>query len=176
MGTRIFKITRSASLLLALFSLSCVLQPLPETSFEPDWVLAGSGAARTEQGRVFYGVGVASGLQSRLLLRATADNQAREELAKVIDRFIGALAFDQQGGSESPAGPVSFHSLIQTTLRDATVVDHWTDTRDGRLYALCRLGLTSVKEHLAHDRDLEMALRNAMLSRADQVHDQMTRR
>lgn len=174
MGTRPVRIVRSACLLLTMFILSCVMQPLEETSFEPDWVRTGSGAAQTEQGRFFYGVGTAAGLQSRILLRATADNLAREELAKVIDRFMRALTLDQRAGPDSPGGPVSFHTLIQNVLRDATIVDHWTDPRDGRLYALCRLDLDAIKENLARDRELEMALRNAMLSRADQVHAQMT--
>ena len=181
MGTRAIKVTLSGWMLLALFTLACVMQPLGESYPEPEWVRSGSGAAETEQGRVFNGVGVATDIQSRVLLRATADNLAREELARVLEHFVRVLAQNERAdhehrGADDSAVDVSFHSLIQTSLRNATIVNHWTDSRDGRMYALCRLNLMAFKEDLAHDRQLEMALRNAMLDRADRVHAQMTAR
>jgi len=181
MGTQALKTTLSGCVLLTLFVLGCVMQPLVEPFSEPDWVRIGSGAAETEQGRVFNGVGIASGLQSRVLLRASADNLAREELARVLDRFIRALGRNQRadaknGHVENAGSQISFHPLIQTMLRDAVIEDHWTDSRDGRLFALCRLNLETFKKNLARDRKLEMALRNTMLDRADRVHAQMAGR
>lgn len=50
----------------------------------PEWVLKGSGAFGGERGRVFYAVASASGIQNPSLLRMTADNRVRNEVAKVF--------------------------------------------------------------------------------------------
>ncbi|NVM23610.1 MAG: hypothetical protein HWN68_17745, partial [Desulfobacterales bacterium] len=37
----------------------------------PEWVWKGSGAFDVEKGKVFYGVGIASGIRNKVLLRTT---------------------------------------------------------------------------------------------------------
>jgi hypothetical protein len=50
----------------------------------PPWVTKGSGAFDVAGSKVFYGVGVASGIRNKALLRQTSDNRARAEIAKIL--------------------------------------------------------------------------------------------
>ena len=51
----------------------------------PDWVNRGSGAFGGEKGRIFYGVGIASGIRNAAMRRSTGDSRARAEIAKTLD-------------------------------------------------------------------------------------------
>ena len=42
----------------------------------PQWVMKGSGAFDVEGSKVFYGVGAASGIKNKALLRKSSDNRA----------------------------------------------------------------------------------------------------
>jgi hypothetical protein len=134
------------------------------------WVDQGSGAFSASQGRIFQGIGSASGLQSSLLLRASADNQARSATAGVLSRYVQKLAAVSGVGS---ADPGIIDGLTQTGMSDAVIVDHWQDPRSQKFYSLCRLSLTAFKKRLA-TADLDPAQRNALLSHADSVHSAMT--
>jgi hypothetical protein len=134
------------------------------------WVDQGSGAFATSQGRVFQGIGSASGLQSSLLLRASADNQARGATAGVLNRYIERLAA-ASGLSSSDTGMMD--TLIQAGMSDAIIVDHWQDPQSQTFYSLCRLALTAFKKRLVADNDIDQAQRNALLSHADSVHAAM---
>ena len=59
----------------------------------PEWVIKGSGAFGGSKGDVFYGVGSAQGIKNFPLLRVTADDRARNEVAKVFE-FSPPLAKD----------------------------------------------------------------------------------
>src|SRR5688572_13222560 len=65
----------------------------PEPSGKPRWVTRGSVAVAGDK-RAFYGVGSASGIKEAALLRSTADNRARAELAKLLDTFSASLMKD----------------------------------------------------------------------------------
>ncbi|MBW2565154.1 MAG: hypothetical protein JRE29_14245 [Deltaproteobacteria bacterium] len=73
-------ITLSMGILLVA---GCATSPKPSAdpaSMGPAWVMKGGGAFDVEKGKVFYGVGIASGIKNKALLRQTADNRARAEL------------------------------------------------------------------------------------------------
>jgi hypothetical protein len=134
------------------------------------WDELGSGAFSTDQGRVFHGVGLASGLQSPLLLRASADNQARSETTRVLTRYVGLLA--TAAGVDSQDSE-ALDMLIQKGMAAAVIVDHRQDSHRQTFYSLCRLTLAAFKQELAADTDFGQAQRAAMLARADQVHAKM---
>ena len=50
----------------------------------PEWICKGGGAFDVERGQVFYGVGSASGIKNRALMRDTADNRARKDIALTL--------------------------------------------------------------------------------------------
>lgn len=66
----------------------------PAAVAAPEWVAKGTGAYGGERGRVFYGVGSASGIGNASLLRSTADNRARNEVAKIFEVYSLSLMKD----------------------------------------------------------------------------------
>ena len=128
----------------------------------PEWVMKGSGAFDVEKGKVFYGVGVASGIKNKALLRQTADNRARAEIAKTLETYVASLtkdymasttAGDMSKSSEEQHVETALKTFTQTTLRGTAIVDRWVDPADGSMYALCELDLVSYTEALDDYRD-----------------------
>ena len=54
----------------------------------PEWVLKGGGAFGGDTGKVFYGVGSAPKMKSMSTMMRTADNRARNDIAKVFKLFM----------------------------------------------------------------------------------------
>src|SRR2546429_2575821 len=71
----------------------------------PDWVNRGSGAFGGEKGKIFYGVGIASGIRNAALRRSTSDSRARSEIAKTLDTYVAVLNKDYQ--ASTTAGDMS---------------------------------------------------------------------
>ncbi len=152
----------------------CVKSPaVQEQQQQPyAWVADQSGAYTRGRERVFYGIGKASGTRSITLLRATADNQAQAEMARVLKAYMSALAQSSKavGSAELEQALLIF---TNTAARKAQIVDHWLDPRTNTLYALSRLDLSTFRQLLQTDPQLGSALRNEMLGYTEQVHDQM---
>lgn len=139
------------------------------------WYLMSSGAHETVQGRAFYGIGQAEGSPNMTLLRATAVNRARNELAKVLDGYVAELF---QATQTMPAltmedGEQVIGALVRSAMTRSVVSDHWKNPENGRLYALCRLDLESFKQVLANHAAIDSDVRSVMAAEAEKVHDMM---
>lgn len=139
----------------------------PSPAAPSDWTMAATGAYTGDRGRVFYAIGSAGGMRNMTLLRATADNQAQEEMSRILTRYVRDLA--QAAGPGAEGAPL--HLLIKSALQKARIVDH-RQSQDGML-ALCRLELAAFKQILDAEGELDPALRKRMLAEADRVHDEM---
>jgi hypothetical protein len=159
---------------------ACARQQVGGGPSVPDWVNAGSGPCLSDHGKVLNGVGVALGPENRMLLRASADNMARRELAGVLEKFTQAL-FDEAAVAITDADQVdpanqSLGLLNQNNLSQSVIVDHWMDQKDGgRVYSLCQLDLTVYKENLARFTLLPQKVRSMMLDLADSQHSHAVR-
>ena len=142
--------------------------PAPSPAAPPDWTMSATGAYMGDRGRVFYAIGSAGGMRNATLLRATADNQAQQEMSKIVTDYVRALA--QAAGPEGEGAPL--HLLIKSALQKARIVDH-RQAQAGGLMALCRLELATFKQILSAEGELDPALRKRMLAEADRVHDEM---
>src|SRR4051794_29340961 len=65
----------------------------------PDWVNRGSGAFAGDKTKIFYGVGMASGVRNASLRRSTADSRGRSEIAKTLDTYVSVLNKDYQAST-----------------------------------------------------------------------------
>ena len=92
----------------------------------PDWVNRGSGAFGGEKGKIFYGVGIASGIRNAALRRSTSDSRARSEIAKTLDTYVAVLNKDYQ--ASTTAGDMSASTEEQHVQAALNVV--------GRAYVL----------------------------------------
>ncbi len=155
--------------------MGCAVQSLEVSP--PTWDRLESGMYDTAEGRVFYGIGHASGVQNPTLLRAAADNHARKELAAVLERFVAELARSAKVGKDPawaalPAGEQrqTLGILVRQALQRAVISDHWSDAQEPRLLALCRLDLTVFKQVLSDSAVLDKSTRKAMRAEAETVH------
>ena len=148
----------------------------------PKWVWKGSGAFDEDEGKVFYGVGIAAGIKNRALLRATADNRARVEVAKVLETYVAALAKDymasttagdMSASSEEQHVEQALKSFTKATLHGATIVDHWVDPDDGTMFSLCKLNLAAFKETLDNYRELDSKVRDFVRQNAERLHSEL---
>ena len=148
----------------------------------PQWVMKGSGACDVDGSMVFYGVGVASGIRHKALLRQTSDNRARSEIAKTLEVYVASLskdymasttAGDMSESSEEQHVETALKTFTKSTLHGATIVDRWMDPSDGSMYSLCELDLISFKEALDNYKELDEKVRDYVRDNAEKMHDEL---
>ncbi len=148
----------------------------------PEWVMKGSGAFDVEGSKVFYGVGAASGIQNKSLLRKTADNRARAEIAQTLETYVAYLAKDYMASttagdmsksSEEQHVEQALKTFTKATLHGAQIVDRWMDPADGTFYSLCELDLLTFKEALDEYKELDAKVRDYVRDNADKMHDDL---
>lgn len=144
----------------------------------PDWVLRGSGAFGGEEGRVFYGVGLVSGIKNHALARTTAENRARAEIAKTFEVYSASLmkdymasttAGDMSASSEEQHVEQAIKTFSAVTLSGVVIANIWHHP-DGTVYALARLDLDSFTNNLDKMNELSDKVRDYVRKNADKVH------
>ncbi len=142
---------------------------------EPAWYSRSSGFYLTSRGRVFYGIGVAAGTGSSTLLRATADNRARQQMAKILERYLVALAHNSplMGKYAKEEQEQLTGRLRQRALERAVISDHWIDPHK-RLSALCEMHMDALKEVIRTDAAMGSALRSELMAAADALHARLS--
>ena len=175
-------ITLSMGILLVA---GCATSPKPSAdpaSQGPAWIMKGSGAFDVETGKVFYGVGVASGIRNKALLRQTADNRARAEIAKTMETYVATLAKDYMASttagdmsksSEEQHVETALKTFSKTTLHGAQIVNRWMDPTDGSMYSLCELDLGSFKDALEKSKELDKQVQDYVRENAEKLHGEM---
>lgn len=142
----------------------------------PEWVTRGSGAFTSEKGRVFYGVGIASGIRNAAMRRATADARARAEIATQLDAYVshlGKMASPQGASGRSPADvEQALKGYSQNELSSATIVDHWVDN-DGSEWALAQLEMDKLKSDADRSHDLDDQAKQAVKMNGDKAFDEL---
>jgi hypothetical protein len=145
--------------------------------YSPSWHQLKSGYYDTADGRFLYGVGKASGLPNLMLLRATADNRARKELARVLEKYVSELARSVPASLDPQWAALAAGErrqilgfVVREAMQQAVIIDHWNEPQESKMLALCRLDLTDLKMVLSATEALDEGMRSAMISRADRVH------
>ncbi len=165
-----------------LFAIGCAKkEPAPPIA-GPAWTYKGSGAFDVDKGKVFYGVGIASGIKNKALLFSTADNRARAEVAKILETYVAVLAKDymasttagdMSASSEEQHVEQALKTFTKTTLHGARIIDHWIDPSDGSLFALCELDLFAFKSALDEYKELDAKVRDYVRENAEKLHGQL---
>lgn len=162
----------------------CSTAPVSETSKgEPGWVTKGSGAFDSPKGKVFYGVGVAQGIKNIALIRSTADNRARAEIAKIMETYVAVLSknymastaggADVSQSSEEQHVQETLKSFTEMTLNGAEIIDRWKDPSDDTQYSLAKLDLTAFKDTLDKAKELNSKVRDYVKANAEKAHDEL---
>ncbi len=109
----------------------------------PAWVGRGNVAQNDGGKRVFYGVASASGIKNPQLLRSTADNRARNEIAKIFEVFSASLMKDFSASSGAQNVQQAVKTFTSMSLEGVEIVDHYI-VADGTMYSLAALDLEKV--------------------------------
>jgi len=172
-------------LVLVLLFAGCGKKPKPSADSAvkgPAWVTRGSGAFEDEDGKVFYGVGAASGISDKVLLRQTADNRARAEIAKILETYVAMLSKDylastssgeMKKASEEQRVEIALKTFTKTKIRGAQIVDRWMDPADKIMYSLCKLDLLLFKKALHNYENLDQVIREHVGKNADKLHEEL---
>lgn len=143
----------------------------------PEWVNKGSGAFGGEK-KVFYGVGSASGIRNHSLARTTADNRARNEIAKVFEVYSASLmkdysasttAGDFSASSEEQHVQNAVKTFTARTLNGVEVVDHWIHPTDATIYSLARLDLEGFMDQLSKAKELSEKVKEQVKRAAEKA-------
>jgi hypothetical protein len=146
----------------------------------PDWIMKGSGAFKKEQ-KVFYGVGVAEGIQSEALRRTTADNRAIAEISKQLSTISTGLMRDYMASTSVPADQkASEEQYIENTVKTFTsnvvsgvkVMDRYQD-KNGTLYSLAALNLEDLKTLAGDVKELSAQVREHIKANAEKAFEKM---
>ena len=147
----------------------------------PDWVNKGSGAFGGEKGKIFYGVGIASGIRNSAMRRSTGDSRARAEIAKTLDTYVSVLnkdymasttAGDMSASSEEQHVTQALKTYSQMELSGVGIVDHWVDN-DGTEYSLAQLDMDTFKNGMEKMKELNAKVRDAVRANADKAFDEL---
>ena len=145
----------------------------------PSWVNRGGGAFN-DGGRVFYGVGIVTGVRNVALARSTSDSRARAEVGTALNTFISSLMRDYQA-SISDMQRSDEQQMVEQTIRQFTdvnlsgvrITDHWQDPSNGTLYALARLDLEQASQSFDQMTQLNARARDYIRANAEQAFDRL---
>lgn len=148
----------------------------------PDWVNEGSHAVSDKDGRLIQGVGSAPDLGDAALQKATADNRARAEIARVLSSYMDVALNDFLGSSNAgPAGEgekvadssvqQQINSLSQVVLNGAKIIGNWKDKHTGIIYSFAELDTKRIKDIVSANRVMSENLKNYLLTQGDAIFD-----
>ncbi len=146
----------------------------------PDWVNKGTSYVNDKDGRLFHGVGSASAMGDAALQRATADDRARAELARIFSSYLDVVSSDYQSAAKSGDNKVAeetvsrqVKNLSKVNLTGAKIVARWQDKKTNMVYSIAELDMKQVKSTLATSQDMNAELRRYVESNADNVFDRV---
>ncbi len=129
----------------------------------PDWVNEGTQAVKDDDGRLIHGVGMAPTMGDVSLQKATADNRARAEIARVLSTYVDAVIKDYTASTGSDTDlnvEREIRSTTQLALSGARILGHWKDEDNGDVYAFAELDMDAVNETLKTATSLSDAFKD----------------
>lgn len=152
----------------------------PSTPTTPSWRQLQSGIYTTSEGRFFYGVGRADGVNNPTLLRATADNDARDQLSNVFAGYIAELEKSPNLKADPYWMAISederqlvLGTLARQSLQQAALSDHWRDGQQPEWFSLCRLNIETLKKTVVDSPSLDATTRAVILTEIDAVFNRL---
>ena len=178
--------SQAAALGVAAVILASCAGVKPSPTGEPAWVTKGSGAFKNEGKQVFYGVGAISGVRNKPLARTAAQNRARAEITKIFETYTASLMKDyaasttggaavtqESATSEEQHIEQAVKTFSAATLSGVEIIDYWTDSSDGTLYALARLDVESFRNSLDKIKELSAEVRDFVRKNAEKAFENL---
>lgn len=180
---KVFVRTAALLMVLALAALQsgCVFGP-GQPTVAPTWIERGSGAFNDGGVEVFYGVGSASGGESRSQTEQIANLRARADIAAQLDPYVLKLYHAYQAAilarTGKPAPPEQYPELTLGTISEVAVhgvriVGTWRDPKTGTVYSLAKLEVAEIKASLPQMSGVDPALLQYIRGNAGEVFKTM---
>ncbi len=148
----------------------------------PDWVNKGSGAFKDANEKVFYGVGLADGMNNLSLQRTTADDRAIANVATQISAVVKRLKKDYEGITASGKDSTERENvdnamklLVNQTVSGSRIIDHWEHPGKNVLYSLARVELKTLQKKIETSKELSDESRDIIKNKAEKLHDEMAK-
>jgi hypothetical protein len=147
----------------------------------PDWVNKGGGAFKDAKGKVFYGVGLADGMNNLSLQWTTADDRAIANAATQIKTIVKRLTKDYESitaknkdTTERENVEKALKILVSQTMEGVRIIDHWEHPGKNVLYALARVELSTLQKQVDTRKELSDESRGAIKKKAEKLYEEMT--
>ena len=179
---RLQAILMTAAAMLAACSGQTQLESDLRIKGAPDWVNKGTSYVNDKDGRLFHGVGSASPMGEVTLQRATADDRARAELARIFSSYLDVVSSDYQSAARSGDSKVSeeavsrqIKNLSKVNLTGAKIIARWPDKKTNIVYSIAELDMKQVKSTVATAQDMNDDVRRYLDNNADNIFDRVTK-
>ena len=146
---------------------------------KPEWTIKGAGAFPKVK-KVLYGVGIAEGIKSEALRRATADNRAIADISKQLSTMSTQLMRDYMssthaGEKDKSNGEQFVENTVKTfssnTLSGIKVVDRWDN--GNVCYSLATLSIEELKGMVDQINQLSPQVREYIKANAEKAFDKL---
>ncbi len=119
----------------------------------PAWVNNGTNTVSNEGGQLIHGVGSAPTMGDMSLQKATADNRARAEVARIMSTFIDSTLADysaSNGEGFDMSVEKTIKSSTKAALSGAVIIGSWRDTNTGYIYSFAELNLSTLEASISN--------------------------
>ena len=119
----------------------------------PAWVNNGTSAVSNKDGQLIHGVGSAPSMGDLSLQKATADNRARAEVARIMSTFIDSTLADysaSNGEGFDMSVEKTVKSSTKAALSGAVIIGSWRDTNSGVVYSFAELNLNTLEASIGN--------------------------
>lgn len=147
---------------------------------KPQWVARGTQTSKTTRGRVFLGVGMALTQGNFTRQANTANARAREELARMLNRFIEVVARDYIATGEAERegflpneAPQHINDMTSLVLSRAEVLDHWVDESSNKIFAIAQIEYPKVHRLLAGSSRVNGGFKRYLKQQGERVFDRI---
>jgi len=148
----------------------------------PNWVNKGGGAFKDANEKVFYGVGLADGMNNLSLQRTTADDRAISNVATQIKSVVKRLRKDYESitaknkdTTERENVDNAMKLLVNETVEGARIIDHWEHPGKNVLYALARVELSKLQKQIDTRKELSDESRAEIKKKAEKLYEEMVK-
>lgn len=147
----------------------------------PEWVNRGSAILGKQDARLIQGVGHADPMGDLAQQKAFADDNARAEVARLLDAFLAELGngYTSQAATAAPAPSVDVLQQIRSTSRldqSATrITGSWRDPNSNSIWSIAELDIRNVKAAITGVADLSGDLKQYVELSADSIFDRLVK-
>jgi len=147
---------------------------------KPGWVGYGTQTAKTSEGRIFLGVGIAK-KAGEFARQATAANElAILEVERMVSRFIEVVSRDYIAtGAAEPSGYHAsdahqhINEMTNIVLPSAKIMEHWVDEQSNKIFAIAELDYPKVISLLSTSEKVNPGFKGYLKNRGQAVFDRI---